>query len=141
MKKILVLSFFAFFTLFAEGKVFVNMDRAIVQAQRSNKYILVDFTGSDWCVWCKKLKKEVFPTDRFDKYAKNNLVFLEFDFPQNIPQTDKTKAYNQKMSKLYGITGFPTILILDKNGRLVGRTGYQEGGAKEYISHLESFFR
>ena len=51
--------------------------KATAESKKSKKPILLFFTGSDWCGWCIKLQKEVFTTDTFKKWAKENVVLLE----------------------------------------------------------------
>ena len=116
-----------------------NVEEAIEIAKEENKVVLVNFTGSDWCKWCFKLNDEVFSLAEFEKYAAENLVLVKIDFPRSIPQTDETKSYNQSLAKKYGIQGFPTILIIDSADNLLAKTGYQPGGAANYVSHIESF--
>ena len=66
------------------------------------------------------------------------LVFI--DSPQNKARlSDHAKAENKKLTKKYGIEGYPTALILDGDGKKVGKTGYREGGAAEYVKHLMDF--
>jgi len=116
-----------------------NLEQAIAQAKKENKAVLVNFTGSDWCVWCKKLSGEVFSQDEFAAYAKENLILVMLDFPRSIEQSDKIKAYNQSLAQKYGIQGFPTILIFNSSGNMVAKTGYQQGGAANYVKHIESY--
>jgi len=116
-----------------------NLEQAIEQAKKENKAVLVNFTGSDWCVWCKKLSGEVFSQDEFAEYAKENLILVMLDFPRSIQQPDEIKAYNQSLAKKYGIRGFPTILIFNSSGNMVAKTGYQQGGAANYVKHIESY--
>ena len=59
---------------------------AQAQAKKENKLVLMNFTGSDWCGWCKKLQKEVFSTKEFEQYAKDNVVLVEIDFPDHTPR-------------------------------------------------------
>ena len=116
-----------------------NLENAVEQAKKENKTVLVNFTGSDWCIWCKRLSAEVFQQKEFEAYAKNNLVLVMLDFPRDIQQTEETRAYNNKLAQKYGIQGFPTILILNSKGELVAKTGYQPGGAENYVKHIESY--
>ncbi len=115
-----------------------KLEPAIAIAKKQNKPILVDFTGSDWCVWCKRLSDEVFTQKEFIDYANKNLVLVKIDFPQNTEQSKETAYYNRQLAQKYGIQGFPTIILLDSNGKVVNYTGYQEGGAKSYIEHIKS---
>ncbi|MCF8265520.1 MAG: thioredoxin family protein [Ignavibacteriales bacterium] len=117
-----------------------NLEQAIKTATKENKNILVNFTGSDWCQWCIRLTNEVFSKDEFGKYAQKNLVLVKLDFPRTIPQTEAIKAYNMYLARRYGVQGFPTILLLDRTGKVVGKTGYQAGGANAYVAHLKKFF-
>ena len=80
-----------------------SYDKAAALAKKTDKLILADFTGSDWCGWCKKLKKEVFSTEQFKGWAAKNAVLLELDFPRSKPQSDATKARNKKLLKKYGV--------------------------------------
>ncbi len=116
-----------------------NLEKAVELAKKENKAVLVNFTGSDWCKWCIKLNDEVFSQNEFEKYAENNLVLVRLDFPRSIPQSQETKLYNNSLARRYGIQGFPTILVFDSQGKLVAKTGYQPGGATNYVNHIESF--
>ncbi|MBT8377715.1 MAG: thioredoxin family protein [Ignavibacteria bacterium] len=116
-----------------------NLENAIAQAKEEDKAVLVNFTGSDWCKWCIKLNDEVFSQDEFEKYAEENLVLVILDFPRSIPQTQETKLYNNSLAQQYGVRGFPTILVFNSTGELVAKTGYQQGGADNYVNHIQSF--
>ena len=114
-----------------------NFDLASKQAKAENKYMLLDFTGSDWCGWCITLNNEVFSKDSFQSYAKDNLVLVELDFPQTKKQSDEIKKQNNALAQKYGIRGFPTILILNSEGELVAQTGYRRGGPDAYVAYLK----
>lgn len=114
-----------------------RLETAITKAQNENKYILVNFTGSDWCKWCQKLTNEVFAQKEFENFAKENLILVKIDFPRNIEQSAETKLYNNQLAQDFGVEGFPTIFILDKNGNMRLQTGYLPGGAGNYINYLK----
>jgi protein disulfide-isomerase len=116
-----------------------NLDQAIQQAKKENKAVLVNFTGSDWCIWCKRLSSEVFQQKEFKNYADENLVLVMLDFPKDKPQSAETQSYNQNLAQKYGIQGFPTILIFDSQGKLAGQTGYLPGGPEKYIENIKSY--
>lgn len=116
-----------------------NLDKAIQQAKKENKAVLVNFTGSDWCIWCKRLSSEVFQQKEFKNYADENLVLVMLDFPKDKPQSAETQSYNQNLAQKYGIQGFPTILIFDSQGKLAGQTGYLPGGPEKYIENIKSY--
>jgi len=120
-------------------KWYDNLETAQAVAQNEGKPILVDFTGSDWCIWCKRLSNEVFSKDEFIKYAKENLILVKIDFPENIPQSAETKFYNNQLAQRFGIQGYPTIVLLNSSGSVIGVTGYQTGGPEAYILHIKSY--
>ncbi len=106
-------------------------------AKASGKYMLLDFSGSDWCGWCIRLEKEVFSQDAFKDFAEENLVCVLLDFPRAKEQTEELKQQNLDLARKYGIKGYPTIIILSPVGEPVGKTGYLQGGPREYARHLK----
>ena len=122
----------------ADGMWTEDFEAAKAKAKAEGKDLLIDFTGSDWCHWCVKLKEEVFDHDSFNKAASKHFVLVELDFPNKKPQDAKIKAQNQKLQQHYKISGYPTILLTDANGEVYGRTGYQKGGPEKYLEHLSA---
>ncbi|MEZ6037990.1 MAG: thioredoxin family protein [Planctomycetota bacterium] len=114
-----------------------DYDAAIKQAKKEKKLVMADFTGSDWCGWCIKLKDEVFSTPEFAEWAAEHVVLLELDFPRSKPQSDELKEQNTKLRDKHGIRGYPTILFLDAKGKEVGRSGYVKGGPAAWIADVE----
>ncbi|WP_162532375.1 thioredoxin family protein [Candidatus Scalindua japonica] len=114
-----------------------DFEKASLDAKASDKYMLLDFSGSDWCGWCKRLEQEVFSQDAFKDFAEKNFVCVLVDFPRAKEQTKGLKQQNQDLADKYGIKGFPTIIILSPDGEPVAKTGYLQGGAREYARHLE----
>ncbi|MEM9444655.1 MAG: thioredoxin family protein [Verrucomicrobiota bacterium] len=114
-----------------------DYEKALAQAKNEDKKLLMDFTGSDWCGWCIRLDKEVFSKDEFKKYAAENLVLLEVDFPNKKKQSAEQKKANDALAKKYGIRGFPTIIVLDGKEKKLGQLGYMEGGPKAFINALK----
>jgi len=111
---------------------------AQAQAKNENKLVLLNFTGSDWCVWCKKLDEEVFCKKDFADYAKSNLVLVEVDFPAQKKLPDDLVKANEGLKDKYKITGFPTLIALKPDGTAVWtQVGYIEGGPAAVIAKLE----
>ena len=97
-----------------------DFEAAKANAAAENKAVLVDFTGSDWCGRCIRLRKQVLDTPAFEAYAKDKFVLLEVDLPQN-PKFDPAQLQrNQQLCEQYGVTGFPTVLVLTPKGDVVG---------------------
>ena len=122
----------------AESGWLTDFEAAKKQAKEQNKPILINFTGTDWCGWCIKIEKEIFSKDEFKAYAKENLILMEVDFPEKKKQTDEVKAQNKKLDKEFKIEGYPTIFLIDAEGKKLSEDiGYREGGAQAYVDHLK----
>ena len=131
MRLLLVLLFCLPMLGAAEGVWTEDFEAAKAKAKAEGKDLLIDFTGSDWCHWCVKLKEEVFDHESFSTEATKHFVLVELDFPSKAPQDPKIKAQNQALQKKYNISGYPTILLTDHSGAVYGRTGYQAGGPEK----------
>ena len=114
-----------------------DFEKASSVARDSGKYILLDFSGSDWCGWCIRLEREVFSQDAFKDFAKENLVCVLVDFPRQKKQTRLLKQQNRDLAAKYWIRGYPSIIILSPDGEPVARTGYRQGGSVKYAQHLK----
>lgn len=122
----------------AELNWLTDLNKAKNEAKSANKAILIDFTGSDWCGYCKKLHKEVFVTDEFADYAKKNLILVEIDFPRSKPLPEAQQKANDKLKAEYNIRGFPTLVVLDSTGKKLGEeVGYGGGGPKAVIKKID----
>ncbi|MEA3465002.1 MAG: thioredoxin family protein [Thermodesulfobacteriota bacterium] len=117
---------------------FDDLEQAKIEAKKDNKHIFISFSGSDWCHWCIKFNKEVLSSQEFLDYADKNLVLMLVDFPKRQKQSKELKTRNDKLSREYGVRGFPSIAILNPAGKLIKMTGYRRGGAKAYIEHLNA---
>jgi protein disulfide-isomerase len=106
------------------------------QAQRENKAMLLDFTGSDWCGWCIKLNKEVFSQQEFQTFAARNLVMVEVDFPKRKTQSPAQQKTNRELAQRFGIRGYPTLVLLNAQGQEIARTGYRPGGPKPFVAEI-----
>ena len=91
----------------------VDYDQVYEQSIKYNKPIMANFTGSDWCGWCKKLKKAVFETKIFKDWAQKNVILFELDYPRRTPQDPKIKKQNQELQQTFRqfVRGYPTVLL------------------------------
>ncbi len=110
---------------------------ALEAAQKGQKMVLANFTGSDWCGWCIKLHKEVFDQKAFRTWARENVVLLELDFPRRKPQSAELKKQNAELQNRFRIEGYPTVVLLNAEGKEVGRTGYVKGGPEAWIASAD----
>lgn len=130
-------------TVFGAEGWLTDFEAAKKLAAEKNLPILADFSGSDWCGWCIKLDKEVFSQDAFKAYAKENLVLFLADFPSRKPQPEEVKKQNVALrDKYFGPRdGYPTVLLLDAEGKVLKRTGYKAGGAEKYVEHIKKLLK
>ena len=113
-----------------------DWEKAKATASESKRDLLVDFTGSDWCGWCIKLREEVFSKPEFEPVSKD-FVFVEIDFPKDKSKlSEETQKQNATLQTEFAVRGFPTIVLCDASGRPYARTGYLPGGAASYVEHL-----
>lgn len=123
---------------FAADGWMTDFEKAKAKAKAENKHMLIDFSGSDWCGWCVKLDKEVFSQKDFKAYATDNLVLVLADFPRDkSKQSAELQKQNAQMAEEFGVRGFPSVFILNPDGKAVAQTGYQDGGPEAYVAHIK----
>lgn len=145
MKKIFLNLFFisiASSTLLAQEAVWhTDMKKASDIAVKEGKPILMFFTGSDWCGWCKRLQAEVLETSDFKKWAKDHVVLMELDFPRRTAQDQAIKTQNYQLQNVFKVSGYPTVHFVNPeikpDGKInlngLGKTGYVRGGVEKWL--------
>lgn len=151
MKKIIVAVFLFVASYAVEAQELVwetNVNKAMEISNKTKKPLLLFFTGSDWCGWCIRLQKEVLKTPEFAKWAKENVVLVELDYPRRTPQTPEIKKQNNELQQVFGIQGFPTIYFANgttKDGKVnfegLGSTGYVAGGPTAWLAVADGFLK
>ncbi len=119
-----------------------DIDEAKAMASAENKKIVLVFQGSDWCAPCIKLEREIWSSDEFKKYAEKHFVMLKADFPRRKKNqlSEEQQKKNNKLAEKYNLHGyFPFVVVLDKDGNILGTTGYKKMSPEEYIKLLSSF--
>jgi protein disulfide-isomerase len=112
--------------------------KAQQEAKAGNKLLLLDFTGSDWCGWCKKFDREILSQPQFKDFARDNLVVVELDFPRSKPQSPELRKQNRELAQQYDMVGFPTIVVLSADGQKLWRyDGYFPDGPTAFIAQLQ----
>jgi len=147
MKKLIVAAilFIGFSSLQAqEAKWHDNFEEASKISKQTNKPILANFTGSDWCGWCIKLDKQVFNTKEFNEWAKENVVLLTVDFPRRKKLPENIVAQNDALQRAFQVRGYPTIWLMNSGDGEVptdgivplGKTSYVKGGPEKWIASI-----
>lgn len=119
-----------------------DLEEAKKTASKNNQNIVLVFQGSDWCAPCIKLEKEVWSTSEFQKLNENHFVMLKADFPRRKQNklSEAQENKNKKLAELYNPNGyFPLVVVLDKNGKALGKLGYEKTTPSQYFKKLSTF--
>ena len=112
-----------------------DFEAAKKRAAAEKKPILMYFTGSDWCIWCKRLHADVLDLPEFKKFSDEKLVLLELDFPQEKELPEALKKQNAELSEQFGVDGYPCTVVLEPDGKT--ELGRISGYSKEYIDKVQ----
>jgi thiol:disulfide interchange protein len=116
-----------------------NLDEAYAISKKTGKPIMANFTGSDWCGWCKRLTAAVFSQPDFKTWADKNVVLLELDYPRGKFIPENIRVQNSNLQQAFQVSGYPTVWVFDldkdaaKNNYNVvalGKTGYRASVAE-----------
>ncbi|HOX82394.1 MAG TPA: thioredoxin family protein [Chryseolinea sp.] len=138
--KTLMISLVMMVTLSTEW--LTNMTAAKEIAAKENKYILLNFSGSDWCAPCIKMKKEVFENESFLNLAEKQLILVRADFPRSKKNklSDEQTKHNEALAEKYNPSGkFPLTILLDANGKVIKEwDGYAFSSQDKFIADLDT---
>lgn len=137
MKWILLMIAFLSHTIFADQIIWhTDYKNALEMAKKENKPLLLYFTGSDWCGWSMKLKKEILDSDPFISEVKDQFVFMQIDFPiyKNLPPNEIEQ--NRLLKEKNDIQNFPVLVLMDNKERIISKLSYISEGAKSYADYL-----
>ncbi len=117
----------------------MDFDAAVKLAGEKKLPLMLNFTGSDWCGWCKLMDKEVFAEEVWKTYAKENVLLVTLDFPNDksiVPE--KYVGRNKELQQKFGVRGYPTYVVLDHDGETkLGQLG--AGRGKTPSSFIDEF--
>jgi thioredoxin-related protein len=137
---LLILGLFLAATINAQ-KWETNLETAKKLASEKGRNIVLVFSGSDWCAPCMKLEKNIWESKDFIDDSDKHFVLLRADFPKKKANSlsKEQQEQNGQLAETYNKQGlFPLVAVLDKNGKLLGTTGYKNISPKEYVSLLHS---
>jgi len=143
----LLVAFFSLTVIHAQDKTYpaenegwtTSIDEAYEMSKKSGKPILANFTGSDWCGWCKRLSRDVFVKDDFKTWASENVILLELDFPRRKQLPDNLKQQNYNLQKAFKVRGYPTIWVFDLDKDDAGKFNIQALGKTGYTKTVSEF--
>tara|TARA_B100000767_G_scaffold268188_1_gene288049 strand:- start:1867 stop:2307 length:441 start_codon:yes stop_codon:yes gene_type:complete len=113
-----------------------------LESKLSNKKIILVFSGSDWCIPCIKLDKEIWTNPEFISYASKNYLLFRADFTKRKKNRlpDQIQERNDLLANQYNPKGyFPMVVILSSNHKVIGNLGYDNLPVKNYIVNIERF--
>lgn len=146
MKKIILILMLAFWcTNYMNAQEWgLDFDEAQKIAKDEDKHIILVFAGSDWCAPCIKLEKQILETEEFKESVKNDYVLIKADFPRKkknqLPESLQNQ--NKKLAEKYNKSGgFPLVVVLDKNGKKMGETGYKNISPNSYLDILNKMIK
>ena len=114
-------------------------DEAFQQAALQNRPVLMVFSGSDWCLPCIRVKRQVLSTEVFESFAEENLVVLTVDFPQRTSLSEEQEEHNEKLAEEYNPKGeFPHILLIHHDRTVLAQLTWSNQTVQEFISQIES---
>ena len=120
-----------------------DFEKAKQTAQSEHKFILLNFSGSDWCGPCIRLHKEIFDSETFTAYANDHLILVNADFPRMkknaLPKEQQKK--NDQLAEVYNKEGiFPLTVLLTADGKVLKRwEGFHPVSPSEFINQVKTF--
>lgn len=151
MKKFILILALAFSSLAMNAqdlKWYTNVKEASELSVKTKKPLLLFFTGSDWCGWCMRLQKEVFLQPEFTKWAKENVILVELDFPKRKQLAPELAQQNNEIGQMFAIRGYPTVWLVNPSNanaqiafERLGSTGYVAGGPSKWIEGANAILK
>lgn len=134
---LLALSAFSFFTASAQKD---PLQKFTDSAKASHKNILVQFSGSDWCIPCIKMEKAIYTQKSFQQFADSSLITVHADFPRSIKLPKQIQKQNEFLAEKYNKQGaFPMTVLLDEFGKVLKVwNGYKDMSAETFVSEIRS---
>ena len=119
-----------------------SFEKAKEIAKNNHQLILLNFSGSDWCGPCIRMRKEIFDSETFSAMADSLLVLVNADFPRNKKnQPGKSvQAQNEMLADKYNTEGkFPLTVLLDENGNLIKSwDGLPKESVQQFASEIKA---
>ncbi|OKS86264.1 thioredoxin family protein [Mucilaginibacter polytrichastri] len=132
------------FSLFAPSLTWLgDFNIAKTEAAKTHKLIVINFSGSDWCGPCIRLRKEILESSNFEVYAADHLLLVRADFPRqkkNLPGKEQVKL-NEALAEKYNAEGkFPYTILVDENGKVLKAwDGYPDETPEQFITDIKKY--
>jgi len=140
MKKMAVIPLMALLCSFTNWHY--DLKEAQQLARSNNRYIVLNFSGSDWCGPCIRLHREVFASAEFAAFADTALVMVNADFPRNKKNQlpDNQQKINDALADKYNNDGdFPLTVLLNADGKVIKKwAGFPNGTVTDFITDIKN---
>ena len=128
---------------------YTDLNEASKISAKTNKPLMLFFTGSDWCGWCVRLQKEVFLTKEFTKWADESVILVDVDFPNDkSKQSSELQNQNKLLERQYEVRGYPTVHFVTVSGSAgnyqyskLGQSGYMKDGPVIWTENANTILR
>ena len=141
MKIIYVFLFFLSFSLTAQNWE-TDWKVATQKSKKNNQKLILVFSGSDWCIPCIKLGKEIWEAESFKAYALENYVLLRADFPKRKKNalSKEKQTHNDKLAERFNAAGyFPLVVVISPEEKVLGQLGYEKSTPEKYKELINAF--
>ena len=141
MKIIYVFLFLLSFSLTAQNWE-TDWKVATQKSKKNNQKLILVFSGSDWCIPCIKLEKEIWEAESFKAYALENYVLLRADFPKRKKNalSKEKQTHNDKLAESFNAAGyFPLVVVISPEEKVLGQLGYEKSSPEKYIELINAF--
>ena len=141
MKIIYVFLFLLSFSLTAQNWE-TDWKVATQKSKKNNQKLILVFSGSDWCIPCIKLEKEIWEAESFKAYALENYVLLRADFPKRKKNalSKEKQTHNDKLAERFNALGyFPLVVVISPEEKVLGKLGYEKSTPEKYIELINAF--
>ncbi|MCF6212843.1 MAG: thioredoxin family protein [Flavobacteriaceae bacterium] len=144
MKKLTFISLLLIsFNSIAQVSYAKDLNEAKTLASKEGKTIMIVFSGSDWCVPCMRLEKEILSQPAFENFEAKKIVLLKADFPSRNKNkkliSQKQQASNAKLFEKYNQKGiFPLVVLLNSEGKIIAETSYKKMSSGDYASYIDN---
>ena len=115
---------------------------ATQKSKKNNQKLILVFSGSDWCIPCIKLEKEIWEEKSFMAYALENYVLLRADFPKRKKNalSKEKQTHNNKLAERFNAAGyFPLVVVISPEEKVLGQLGYEKSTPEKYIELINAF--
>lgn len=136
IKLILMLGigYFGFNMMGGGNEMPTSMKGYVRQANVLERKLVILITGSGWCGACQKMESEMLRTAEWQRFSGQEIVFQKFEYPAG--GMASTQAHRDLL-ELPGFKGYPTMVVVNGDGKVLDmRAGYG-GGAGEYIQWIK----